>query len=58
MIKQILASLQKQITDRRAYNRALAEIDALSARELADLRADPIDMRRQVYQAIYGGQRA
>ena len=54
MIKSLIASVQKQIADRRRYMRAVAEIDALSSRDLSDLRADATDMRRQAYAEIYG----
>lgn len=54
MIKSLIATVQKQIADRRRYMRAVAEIDALSSRDLSDLRADPTEMRRQAYAEIYG----
>ena len=54
MIKSLIATVQKQIADRRRYMRAVAEIDALSSRDLSDLRADPSEMRRQAYEEIYG----
>lgn len=54
MLKAIVANFQRQLADRRRYLRAVAEIDTLSARDLADLRADPAEMRRHAWQEIYG----
>lgn len=39
---------------RRRYNRLVAEIEGLSHRELAELRADRGDMLRAVREDIYG----
>ncbi len=54
MIKTLISSVRKHFDDRRRYNRALAEIQALSRRDLADLRADPIEMARHAYADIFG----
>ncbi len=54
MIKSLIATMQKQIADRRRYLAAVAEIDALSALDLADMRADPLEMRRLAYLEVYG----
>ncbi len=54
MIKTLIASLRKHIEDRRRYNRAMAEIETLSQRDLADMRADPVEMARHVYADIFG----
>ena len=54
MIKSLISTFRKQIDDRRRYNRALAEIESLTQRDLADLRADPIEMARHAYASIYG----
>lgn len=54
MIKMLITSLRKQIADRRRYNRAIAEIEALTQRELSDMRADPVEMARHVHAEIYG----
>ena len=54
MFKSLIASVQKQIADRRRYLRAIAEIDALSPRDLTDLRADAGEMRYQAWAEIYG----
>lgn len=54
MIKTLIASVRKHLDDRRRYDRAIAEIRALSKRDLADLRADPVEMARHAYADIYG----
>jgi hypothetical protein len=56
MFKTLIANFQKQLADRRRYNRAIAEIEALTQRDLADMRGDPIEMRRQAYIAVYGNR--
>jgi hypothetical protein len=58
MIKSLIANVSKHIADRRLYLAAVAEIDSLSAAEIADLRVDPLEMRRQAYLDIYGPQAA
>ncbi len=58
MIKTLLATVQKQIADRRRYRVALAEIDALSTRDLVDLRADRDEMRFHAWNEIYGRSHA
>ena len=54
MIKSLIATMQKQFADRRRYLDMVAEIDALTPSDLADLRADPIEMRRVAYLDVYG----
>jgi hypothetical protein len=54
MFKTIIATVQKQISDRRRYLRAIAEIDSMSQRDLSDIRADPAEMRQQIWNDIYG----
>ncbi len=54
MIKSLIAAVQKQLADRRRYMRLVAEIDSLTPTDLADLRADPIEMRRAAYIDVYG----
>ncbi len=54
MIKSVINSLRKQIEDRRRYQRAVAEIETLTQRDLAYLRADPVEMARHAYVSIYG----
>lgn len=54
MIKTLIASFRKHLDDRRRYSRALAEIESLSQRDLADMRADPIEMARHARDSIFG----
>jgi hypothetical protein len=54
MIKTFFAALQARLEKRRRYLRLIAEIEALNARDLQELRADPTDMRRAAWQSIYG----
>lgn len=54
MISTLIAKLRKSRDDRRRYNRAIAEIESLTQRELTDLNADPVEMARAVYANIYG----
>ena len=42
------------IAKRKHYNRLVAEIENLSGRDLADLRADRSEMLFQVHKQIYG----
>lgn len=50
----LIAYAQDRIAKRRQYNRLANEIENLSARDLADMRADRGEMLRQVYKQIYG----
>ena len=54
MIKSLIAAIQKQLADRRRYLSLVAEIDSLTPHDLADLRADPIEMRRAAFADVYG----
>ncbi len=54
MIKVLIANVRQKLDDRRRYRRALAEIEALTQRELADMRADPVEMARDAYADIFG----
>jgi uncharacterized protein (UPF0216 family) len=56
MIKSLIANVNKHLADRRRYLAAVAEIDSLSAAEIADLRVDPLELRRQAYLDVYGQQ--
>ena len=58
MIKAIVANLQRQLADRRRYRRAIAEIDSMTPRDFADLRADPIEMYRHAWIEVYGDRAA
>ncbi|PBB88830.1 MULTISPECIES: hypothetical protein [unclassified Mesorhizobium] len=50
----IVARARTNIAKRRRYNRLVAEIENLSSRDLADLRADRSEMLFQVHKQIYG----
>ncbi len=54
MIKSLIAAVQKQLADRRRYLSLVAEIESLTPHDLADLRADPVEMRRAAYINVYG----
>jgi hypothetical protein len=54
MINNLFAYAQDRIAKRRRYNRLASEIASLSARDLADLRADRSEMLRHAYRNIYG----
>ncbi|WP_292422672.1 hypothetical protein [Mesorhizobium sp.] len=50
----IVARARTNIAKRRQYNRLVAEIENLSSRDLADLRADRSEMLYQIRKQIYG----
>jgi hypothetical protein len=50
----IVSRARAHIAKRRHYNRLAAEIEGLSPRDLADLRADRSEMLHHAYQAVYG----
>jgi hypothetical protein len=54
MIKSVLSALQQRLEKRRRYLRLIAEIEALNARDLQELRADPMQMRQDAWHSIYG----
>ena len=54
MIKSMISALQHRLEQRRRYLRLIAEIESLNARDLQELRADPIQMRRDAWHSIYG----
>ena len=58
MFKNLIAAWSLRMANRRTYNRLIAEIEQLNARDLADLRADPIEMRRHAWMSVYGQSRA
>ncbi|AZO72754.1 MAG: hypothetical protein E5V92_26065 [Mesorhizobium sp.] len=45
---------RNNIAKRRQYNRLVAEIENLSSRDLADLRADRSEMLYQIHKQVYG----
>ena len=54
MIKTFVTALQARLEKRRRYLRLVAEIESLNARELQELRADPMQMRHDAWQSVYG----
>jgi hypothetical protein len=50
----LVARAQSRIAKRRHYNRLANEIQNLTPRDLADLRADRGEMLRHAYQTVYG----
>ena len=54
IIDSLMSRARASIAKRRHYNRLVAEIDSLSSRDLADLRADRSEMLYQVRKQIYG----
>lgn len=53
-MSNLIASLRTAIANRRAYNRAIVEIEHLAARELADMNVDRDTLIANVHQQIYG----
>ncbi len=45
---------QQHLAKRRQFNRLIAEIDSLSPRDLADLRADRGEMIRHARKQVFG----
>ncbi|MER9424301.1 hypothetical protein NKI88_17815 [Mesorhizobium sp. M0317] len=50
----LFARARTSMAKRRHYNRLVAEIENLTSRDLADLRADRSEMLYQVHRQIYG----
>jgi hypothetical protein len=50
----IVSRARTSIAKRRHYNRLVSEIENLSSRDLADLRADRSEMLYQIHKQIYG----
>ncbi|MDX8500430.1 hypothetical protein RFM99_18650 [Mesorhizobium sp. VK4C] len=50
----LVSRARNNIAKRRHYNRLVAEIENLSSRDLADLRADRSEMLYQVHKQVYG----
>ncbi|WP_192246432.1 hypothetical protein [Mesorhizobium silamurunense] len=50
----LVSRARNNIAKRRHYNRLVAEIENLSSRDLADLRADRSEMLYQIHKQIYG----
>ncbi len=58
MFYNLIAAFKERLAQRRHYARLIAEIESLNARDLQELRADPIEMRRQAWISVYGESRA
>ncbi|WP_245467316.1 MULTISPECIES: hypothetical protein [unclassified Mesorhizobium] len=54
MFDNLVYRARASIAKRRQYNRLVAEIENLSGRDLADLRADRSEMLYQIRKQIYG----
>jgi hypothetical protein len=54
MFDNLVSRARASMAKRRHYNRLVAEIENLSGRDLADLRADRSEMLYQVRKQIYG----
>ncbi|RWL40372.1 MAG: hypothetical protein EOR60_30480 [Mesorhizobium sp.] len=54
MFDNLVSRARASIAKRRQYNRLVAEIENLSGRDLADLRADRSEMLYQIRKQIYG----
>ncbi|WP_245463422.1 MULTISPECIES: hypothetical protein [unclassified Mesorhizobium] len=54
MFDNLVSRARVSIAKRRQYNRLVAEIENLSGRDLADLRADRSEMLYQIRKQIYG----
>ena len=50
----LVSRIQQRLDKRRRYRRLVAEIESLSSRDLADLRADRTEMLRHAYAQVYG----
>ena len=54
MFDNLVSRARASMAKRRHYNRLVAEIENLSSRDLADLRADRSEMLYQIHKQIYG----
>ena len=50
----LFSRARSSMAKRKHYNRLVAEIENLTSRDLADLRADRSEMLYQVHKQIYG----
>lgn len=50
-----IARIRKALADYRLYRSTLAELDALSNRELRDLGLSRFSIRQVAYDSVYGG---
>jgi len=54
MFDNLLSRARQSIDRRRRYNQLVSEINSLSERDLADMRANRAEMLYQVCKQIYG----
>lgn len=54
LFTNLIIRAQRRLEKRRRYNRLANEIEGLSPRELADMRADRSQMLGDLRRAIYG----
>ena len=54
---KLIQTVRQALADRRAYNRALAEIALLDERELRDMRVDRETLQAGAYRTVYGSAR-
>ena len=54
---KIIANLRTALSNRRAYTCAIAEIQQLDARELADMNIDRDTLMAGVHRQVYGAAR-
>lgn len=57
MFNRLIAAWKQKIENDRHYRRLIAEIESLNARDLQELRADPLELRRQAWNTVYGEAR-
>ena len=54
IFSNLLSRTQDHLAKRRQYKRLVAEIEALSPRDLTDMRADRREMLYHAYKNVYG----
>jgi hypothetical protein len=54
MFSTIVTHARNRLEKRRRDNRLVAEIEALSDRDLADINGNRSEMLRHVYREVYG----
>lgn len=54
MSKSLIAGIRKRLDHHRRYQKGLAEINALTVRDLCDMGGDRTEMEWHLYHDIYG----
>lgn len=54
LLTTLIARVQDSLAKRARYRRLVAEIESLSARDLADIRGDRGEMLANAYKQVYG----